>query len=68
MIESLVPEGKSPEQDGQRESPGEPAEESARARNRDEGRFPEMKELKQRLRDRIAPDKSLGHSDARPEQ
>ena len=40
MIESLVPEGKSPEQDGQRESPGEPAEESARARNRDEGRFP----------------------------
>ena len=28
-----------------------------------EGRFPEIKELKQRLRDRIAPDKSLGHAD-----
>ncbi len=28
-----------------------------------EGRFPEAKEIKQRLRDRIAPDKSLGHSD-----
>jgi selenoprotein W-related protein len=30
---------------------------------KDEGRFPEMKELKQRLRDRIAPDMALGHSD-----
>ena len=30
-----------------------------------EGRFPEVKELKQRLRDRIAPGKSLGHSDSR---
>lgn len=29
----------------------------------DEGRFPELKELKQRIRDRIAPDRSLGHSD-----
>jgi selenoprotein W-related protein len=28
-----------------------------------EGRFPEMKELKQRLRDRIAPERDLGHSD-----
>lgn len=28
-----------------------------------EGRFPEMKELKQRVRDRIAPQKDLGHSD-----
>jgi selenoprotein W-related protein len=28
-----------------------------------EGRFPEAKELKQLVRDRIAPDKSLGHSD-----
>ena len=28
-----------------------------------EGRFPELKELKQRLRDVIAPDRSLGHSD-----
>lgn len=31
-----------------------------------EGRFPEAKELKQRVRDKIAPEKSLGHSDARP--
>ncbi len=29
----------------------------------DEGRFPEPKELKQRIRDRIAPDRGLGHSD-----
>jgi selenoprotein W-related protein len=29
----------------------------------EEGRFPESKELKQSIRDRIAPDKSLGHSD-----
>ena len=28
-----------------------------------DGGFPEMKELKQRLRDAIAPDKNLGHSD-----
>jgi selenoprotein W-related protein len=28
-----------------------------------EGRFPEAKEIKQRLRDRIAPEKHLGHSD-----
>lgn len=28
-----------------------------------EGRFPELKELKQLIRDRIAPDKHLGHSD-----
>jgi len=28
-----------------------------------EGRFPESKELKQLVRDRIAPDKDLGHSD-----
>ena len=28
-----------------------------------EGRFPEPKELKQRIRDRIAPDRRLGHSD-----
>ena len=27
------------------------------------GRFPEMKELKQLIRDRIAPDRDLGHSD-----
>lgn len=30
---------------------------------KDEGRFPEAKELKQRLRDRVAPGKDLGHSD-----
>lgn len=30
---------------------------------KEEGRFPESKELKQRVRDRIAPDKLLGHSD-----
>ncbi|MFQ5618632.1 MAG: SelT/SelW/SelH family protein [Rhodospirillales bacterium] len=29
----------------------------------DEGRFPEMKELKQRVRDRVAPERDLGHSD-----
>jgi selenoprotein W-related protein len=28
-----------------------------------EGRFPESKELKQRVRDRIAPDRDLGHAD-----
>jgi selenoprotein W-related protein len=29
-----------------------------------EGRFPELKELKQRLRDVVAPERSLGHSDS----
>lgn len=29
-----------------------------------EGRFPEMKELKQRVRDRVAPGRDLGHSDS----
>ena len=28
-----------------------------------EGRFPEAKEVKQRLRDRVAPERSLGHSE-----
>lgn len=28
-----------------------------------EGRFPEMKELKQRIRDQIDPERDLGHSD-----
>ncbi len=28
-----------------------------------EGNFPEIKQLKQLLRDKIAPNKSLGHSD-----
>jgi selenoprotein W-related protein len=30
---------------------------------KDERRFPEMAELKQRVRDRIAPERDLGHSD-----
>jgi selenoprotein W-related protein len=29
----------------------------------DKGRFPEMKDLKQLVRDRIAPGRDLGHSD-----
>jgi len=29
----------------------------------DEGRFPEAKELKQRVRDRIDPERDLGHAD-----
>ena len=32
------------------------------------GRFPEITELKQLVRDHIAPDKSLGHSDRKKEQ
>ena len=32
-----------------------------------EGRFPESKELKQLVRDRVAPGKALGHSDRDPE-
>jgi selenoprotein W-related protein len=28
-----------------------------------EGRFPELKELKQRVRDRVAPGRVLGHSE-----
>lgn len=28
-----------------------------------EGRFPEVKEIKQMIRDKINPDKDLGHSD-----
>ena len=30
---------------------------------KEQGRFPEIKELKQLIRDKAAPDKSLGHSD-----
>ena len=30
---------------------------------KDEGRFPEAKELKQRVRDIVAPERDLGHSD-----
>jgi selenoprotein W-related protein len=33
-----------------------------------EGRFPEITELKQRVRDVIAPGRNLGHSDKKPEQ
>jgi selenoprotein W-related protein len=33
---------------------------------RAQGRFPEAKELKQLVRDRIAPAKHLGHSDRQP--
>ena len=31
----------------------------------DAGRFPDIKELKQAVRDRVAPDRDLGHSEAR---
>ena len=31
---------------------------------KERGRFPDIKELKQLVRDRIAPGRSLGHSDA----
>ncbi len=30
---------------------------------KEQGRFPEIKELKQLIRNRVAPDKDLGHSD-----
>ncbi|ARQ02911.1 SelT/SelW/SelH family protein [Pseudorhodoplanes sinuspersici] len=30
---------------------------------KERGRFPEMKELKQLVRDRVAPERKLGHSD-----
>jgi selenoprotein W-related protein len=30
------------------------------------GRFPEAKELKQRVRDRVAPGRDLGHSETTP--
>jgi selenoprotein W-related protein len=30
---------------------------------KNEGRFPEIKELKQLVRNKVAPEKSLGHSD-----
>lgn len=32
---------------------------------KEQGRFPEIKELKQLIRDQVNPDKSLGHSDKR---
>jgi selenoprotein W-related protein len=31
------------------------------------GRFPDIKELKQLVRDRVAPDRDLGHSERRPQ-
>lgn len=30
---------------------------------KNEGRFPEIKELKQRIRDQVSPERDLGHSD-----
>lgn len=33
---------------------------------KDEGGFPEITELKRRVRDVLAPSKSLGHSDGKP--
>ncbi len=33
---------------------------------RAQGRFPEAKELKQSIRDRVAPERELGHSDRSP--
>jgi selenoprotein W-related protein len=30
---------------------------------KNQGRFPDSKELKQLVRDRVVPDKDLGHSD-----
>jgi len=32
---------------------------------KDHGRFPEMKELKQLVRDEVAPERDLGHVDAK---
>ena len=31
------------------------------------GRFPESKELKQLIRDKVAPERALGHSDRKPD-
>jgi len=33
---------------------------------KEHGRFPDIKELKQIVRDEIAPERDLGHSDAKP--
>jgi selenoprotein W-related protein len=33
---------------------------------KDEGGFPDITELKQRVRDVVAPERSLGHSDRKP--
>ena len=34
---------------------------------KEHGRFPDIKELKQLVRDHVAPDKDLGHADVQPE-
>jgi selenoprotein W-related protein len=34
----------------------------------DHHRFPDIKELKQLVRDQVAPERDLGHSDAKPAQ
>ena len=34
---------------------------------KDAGRFPDIKELKQLVRDRVAPEKDLGHSERKSE-
>ncbi len=33
---------------------------------KEQGRFPDLKELKQMVRNRIAPEKALGHSEPNP--
>ncbi len=33
---------------------------------KDEGRFPDLKELKQRIRDIVSPERDLGHSERKP--
>lgn len=35
---------------------------------KEDGRFPEVKELKQRIRDQIDPERDLGHSDVKGKQ
>ena len=35
---------------------------------KEHGRFPDIKELKQLVRDEIVPERGLGHSDAKPPQ
>lgn len=35
---------------------------------KEHGRFPDIKELKQLVRDEVAPERVLGHSDAKPAQ
>jgi selenoprotein W-related protein len=35
---------------------------------KEHGRFPDIKELKQLVRDEVAPERGLGHGDAKPAQ